>query len=318
MTAVAVDASGQSDTSTSGATARYIIYPGDAVPYLSETLNAPVEGATFSEGRIFVSGRAFDDVAMARVDVGISNSLGQFMSSSGTFSTGERYVTAFLTSPGTPGSQYSYTSPALPGGAYKVRVRPVDNHGFMPAVPQEVNVTVSIPSSNQAPVAQATVSCVENVCSFDGRASTDENAATLTYAWNFGNGRTATGSVPKVTYTAAGTFTVTLTVKDEYAVTATTTLPVTIVEPAGNVAPTAVISPPSCGGLVCNVSGQTSSDPNVGDALTYSWDFGDATVPSTSSAASHTFLAAGTYVVTLRVTDGWGKSTTATVSVTVG
>lgn len=318
VTAVAVDASGQSDTSTSGATARYIIYPGDAVPYLSETLNAPVEGATFSEGRIFVSGRAFDDVAMARVDVGISNSLGQFMSSSGTFSTGERYVTAFLTSPGTPGSQYSYTSPALPGGAYKVRVRPVDNHGFMPAVPQEVNVTVSIPSSNQAPVAQATVSCVENVCSFDGRASTDENAATLTYAWNFGNGRTATGSVPKVTYTAAGTFTVTLTVKDEYAVTATTTLPVTIVEPAGNVAPTAVISPPSCGGLVCNVSGQTSSDPNVGDALTYSWDFGDATVPSTSSAASHTFLAAGTYVVTLRVTDGWGKSTTATVSVTVG
>ena len=193
MTAVAVDASGQSDTSTSGATARYIIYPGDAVPYLSETLNAPVEGATFSEGRIFVSGRAFDDVAMARVDVGISNSLGQFMSSSGTFSTGERYVTAFLTSPGTPGSQYSYTSPALPGGAYKVRVRPVDNHGFMPAVPQEVNVTVSIPSSNQAPVAQATVSCVENVCSFDGRAR-----PTRTPRRSPTPGTSATGARPQV------------------------------------------------------------------------------------------------------------------------
>ncbi len=129
VTAVATDTSGQSDTSTTGATARYLVYPGDAVPYLSPTLNQPVEGSTFPEGRIFVSGRAFDDAAMARVDVGISNSLGQFMSSSGTFSTGERYVTAFLTSPGTPGSQYSYTSPPLPAGAYKVRVRPVDNHG---------------------------------------------------------------------------------------------------------------------------------------------------------------------------------------------
>lgn len=318
VTAVATDTAGQSDTSTTGATARYLVYPGDAVPYLSPTLNQPVEGSAFTEGRIFVSGRAFDDVAMARVDVGISNSLGQFMSSSGTFSTGERYVTAFLTSPGTPGSQYSYTSPPLPAGAYKVRVRPLDNHGFFPAVPQEVNVTVSSPSTNLAPVAQATVSCAENVCSFDGRGSTDETAATLTYAWNFGNGRTATGSVPKLTYTAPGTFTVTLTVKDEYGVAATTSLPVTISEPAANVAPTAVISPPNCGGLVCNFSGLTSTDPNVGDVVTYSWDFGDATLPSTSSGPSHTFLTAGTYVVTLTVKDGWGKSTTATVTVTVG
>ena len=227
-------------------------------------------------------------------------------------------MTAFLTSPGTPGSQYSYTSPPLPAGAYKVRVRPVDNHGFMPAVPQEVNVTVSSPSSNLAPVAQATVSCAENVCSFDGRGSTDENAATLAYAWNFGNGRTATGSVPKLTYTAAGTFTVTLTVKDEYGVAATTTLPVTISEPAGNVAPTAVISPPNCGGLVCNFSGLTSTDPNVGDVVTYSWDFGDATLPSAASGPSHTFLTAGSYLVTLTAKDGWGKSTTATVTVTVG
>ncbi len=188
----------------------------------------------------------------------------------------------------------------------------------MPAVPPEVNVTVSSPSSNLAPVAQATASCAENVCSFDGRGSTDENAATLTYAWNFGNGRTATGSVPKLTYTAAGTLTVTLTVKDEYGVAATTTLPVTIAEPAGNVAPTAVISPPNCGGLVCNFSGLTSTDPNVGDVVTYSWDFGDATLPSTASGPSHPFLAAGSYLVTLTAKDGWGKSTTATVTVTVG
>jgi PKD repeat protein len=101
-------------------------------------------------------------------------------------------------------------------------------------------------------------------------------------------------------------------------VASTTTLPVTIAEPAGNVAPTASVSPPNCAGLVCNFSGLTSTDPNVGDALTYTWDFGDATTPSTSSGPSHTYLTAGTYPVTLTVRDGWGKSSTATVSVTVG
>ena len=53
--------------------------------------------------------------------------------------------------------------------------------------------------------------------------STDENAPTLTYSWNFGNGRTGSGSVPSHTYTSANTYTVTLTVRDEYGLTGTTT-----------------------------------------------------------------------------------------------
>jgi PKD repeat protein len=55
----------------------------------------------------------------------------------------------------------------------------------------------------------------------------------------------------------------------------------------------------------------------VGDTFTYAWDFGDNTA-STSSAVSHTFPAAGTYVVKLIVTDGWGApSVQATKSITV-
>ncbi|OFE14962.1 hypothetical protein BA895_07375 [Humibacillus sp. DSM 29435] len=317
VTAYAVDTVGQQDQSTSGATARYLVFPGDADPYLSDTLRQPVEGSSFTDGRIFVSGRAFDDVAMARLDVGISNSLGQFMNSSGSFSTGERYVTAFLTSPGTPGSQYSFTSPVLPAGSYKVRVRPVDNHGQYPLVNPDVNVTVTQPS-NQPPVASATGSCSANVCSFDARGSTDENVSTLTYSWNYGNGRTGSGPLPTYSYSTPGAFTVTLTVKDEYNATATTTLPVTITEPAGNQAPTAVISPPNCQALVCNFSGATSADPNTGDTFTYAWDFGDLTAQSTSSAPNHTYAASGTYTVTLTTTDGWGKFSTSTKTVTVG
>jgi PKD repeat protein len=109
-----------------------------------------------------------------------------------------------------------------------------------------------------------------------------------------------------------------LTVRDEYGLTGTTIRTVAITEPTGNVAPTPVINQPACAGLVCNISGVGSADPNTGDTFTYLWNFGDGTPTSTSSATSHTFPAAGSYTLTLTVTDGWGKSafTTRVVNVT--
>jgi PKD repeat protein len=266
-----------------------------------------------------VSGRAQDDVGLSEVEVAIVNSAGQYMSSSGSFtSTNESWRSAFLNSPGTPGSNYSYTTPVIPSGAYRVRTRAVDVYGQVQPVPREVNVTVSAPAGNVAPTASFTVSCNQNVCAFDGRGSTDENAPTLTFSWNFGNNRTGSGPIPSHTYTSANTYTVTLTVRDEYGLTGTTTRTVTIAEPAGNVAPIPVINPPACAGLVCNISGVGSADPNTGDTFAYLWNFGDGTPTSTSSASSHTFPSAGTWTVTLTVTDGWGKaaSTSRTVTVT--
>ena len=197
VTAFAFDTAGQQDTSTSGATARYLVYPGDLARRLTENLASPTEGTAFTEARIFVSGRAEDDTAMGSVQVAIVNSAGQYMSSSGSFtSTSESWRSAFLNSPGTPGSNYSYTTPVIPTGAYHGAGPRGRRHGQVQAVPREVNVTVTAPAGNVAPVASFTASCSQNVCSFDGRASTDENAPTLTYSWNFGNGRTGSGSVP--------------------------------------------------------------------------------------------------------------------------
>ena len=60
---------------------------------------------------------------MQRVEVAIVElRQGQYMSSSGTFtSTTASWRTAFLTSPGTPGSNFSYTTPVVPPGAYTVQ-----------------------------------------------------------------------------------------------------------------------------------------------------------------------------------------------------
>ncbi|CAM3267425.1 PKD domain-containing protein [Nocardioides dubius] len=317
VTALAYDSAGQQDSSTSGATARYRIYPGDTPPTLTDNLLSPTEGTLFEDGRIFVSGRAEDNNAMQRVEVGIIDSTGRWMSSSGTFtSTSASWRTAFLTSPGTPGSNFSYTTPVVPAGAYTVRVRAVDNHDLVTDPPSERHVTVTQPPNNP-PVASFTTSCTSNVCTFDARGSTDENAATLTYSWNFGNG-SGSGPLPTRTYTTAGTFTVTLTARDEWGATATATGTVTIVEPAGNQPPTAVFNTPACAGLSCNFSASGSADPNTGDSISVRWNWGDGTADSTSTSPNHVFPSAGTWTVTLTVTDGWGRATTTTRQVTVG
>ncbi len=82
MTAYAVDTVNQLDASP--ATARYRYYPGDLPPTLLPNLASPTDGTAFTESRIFVSGRAEDDIAIAEVEVAIVNAAGQYMSSSGT------------------------------------------------------------------------------------------------------------------------------------------------------------------------------------------------------------------------------------------
>ncbi|PGH45781.1 hypothetical protein COO58_16100 [Micromonospora sp. WMMA1996] len=143
----AVDTAGQQDGSTTGATARYLVYPGDLDPRLEPSVT-PVEGQAYTGGRIVVSGRAVDDVGMQRVELQIANTAGQGMNASGTFSkpgTAGNYpwIAAFLTSPGSPGSNFAYTSPVIPAGTYTVTIRGMDNHGQYQQPPRTVSVTVT-------------------------------------------------------------------------------------------------------------------------------------------------------------------------------
>jgi PKD repeat protein len=314
VTAYAVDTSGQLDTSQSGATARYVIYPGDNPPTVTDNLLSPFDGTVFTEGRIAISGRVEDDIQIASVQVAVIDSLGQSMRGDGSFGGGTSWRNAFINSPGSPGSNFSYTTPVIPAGDYTVLVRGVDHHGFVTDPPAERNVSVTLPA-NDPPVADFTYDCTENVCSFDGRTSTDENPLALTYSWDFGNGG-GSGPIPERTYTAEGVYTVTLTVRDEWGAEATTSQDITIVTPAGNLPPVPALYSPPCDLLTCNFASLGSEDPNEGDVFSLEWDFGDGST-SGSSATSHTYAAPGTYTVTLTLTDGWGAVATATIDVTV-
>ena len=92
---------------------------------------------------------------------------------------------------------------------------------------------------------------------------------------------------------------------------------------AANQPPVAVATAtPSSGPTPLNVSfsGTASSDPDAGDTITYAWDLdGDGAYDdSTSATPTYTYTAAGTYTVSLQVTDNHGATGRASVSVSAG
>jgi len=70
--------------------------------------------------------------------------------------------------------------------------------------------------------------------------------------------------------------------------------------------------------LTVNFSSAGSGDPDTGQTITYSWDFGDGSPPDTSPNPSHTYAANGNYVATLTVTDPYLLTATKTVLIQVG
>ncbi|MFF9867310.1 ThuA domain-containing protein [Streptomyces sp. NPDC013953] len=62
-------------------------------------------------------------------------------------------------------------------------------------------------------------------------------------------------------------------------------------------------------------AGTTDAD---GDTLTYSWDFGDGSAPSTAAHPTHTYRRNGTYTATVTAEDPTGRTGSASVHVVVG
>jgi PKD repeat protein len=165
---------------------------------------------------------------------------------------------------------------------------------------------------NTAPVAEFTFECAQLACTFTD-ASSDADGSVASRQWDFGDGGTATSLDPAHTYEEPGTFEVTLTVTDNADESHTVTHSVTVGSTPNQ--PPAASFTVSCTNLHCAFT-QTASDPD-GSIQSYSWDFGDegtATAPN----PEHDYAAAGTFAVTLTVTDERGSSGNVTQEVTVG
>jgi chitodextrinase len=176
---------------------------------------------------------------------------------------------------------------------------------------------------NAAPVADADgpyVADEGDTVTFDGGNSLDLDGNGLLYRWDFdGDGvwETDYSSDPFATYVWnddwSGTATLEVSNGSE---TNTATASVTI----NNVAPIAVIDlvttpTPLMPGDIVTFNG-SAFDPGILDKLTFEWDFGDG-ASALGADASHSFSTAGTYTISLNVTDDDGGFTSATCLLSV-
>lgn len=99
-----------------------------------------------------------------------------------------------------------------------------------------VTIDSTAPPPNTAPTASFTSSCTNLSCSFSGSGSTDADGSITSYAWELGDGTTATGAAVEHTYATAGDRTVRLTVTDDDGATASAERTVTVTSAAAPLA----------------------------------------------------------------------------------
>ena len=151
---------------------------------------------------------------------------------------------------------------------------------------------------------------------FDASRSQDTDGTIDGYAWEFGDGATASVPIVAHTYDRGGVFAVKLTVTDDDGATATATLTVTATAGTGMRPPVAsfTVSPESGEApLTVELDARASRDPD-GRIVLHSWALG-GDAQATGPTYRHTYSDVGVYDITLTVVDddGLQASTTKTV-----
>lgn len=207
--------------------------------------------------------------------------------------------------------QHTYTGT----GTFTATLSVTDADGIMDQ--QSLAITVNSPGNN-APVAIASASpvlgSVPLLVRFRGSNSTDDNGV-VSYAWDFGDGNSASIADPQHTYTSVGSFTAMLTVTDAMGITAQQTLDITA-NPINQAPVASFTADPTNGNaaLTVNLDASISTDDN--GVTSYRWDFGDGTFGN-GARTMHLYNAPGIYTIQLTVSDNEGLSSTDTKTVTV-
>lgn len=194
--------------------------------------------------------------------------------------------TSVLTNP-----SHTYITP----GSFTVRLIVTGGAGCRDTITKVNSITIG--SVNAA------FTCANNICINSPLSITNTSAPVpASVAWDFGDGNTSTQTNPVHTYTSAGNFMIRL-IANFGACSDTFFKPVTVMDkPATNFTGinTAACRPPLTVAF-------TNTTPGAGNS--FNWDFGDGNT-STLPNPSHTYLSAGSFDVTLIVTNALGCSDT--------
>jgi len=209
------------------------------------------------------------------------------------------------------GSPVTHTFPSSQL-SWNVTLATMDANGATTSTTQQITLVFVAP-----PVASFTesVSTVPTgtIISFDASGSTSGGTIT-SYSWDFGDSSSGTGVTTNHSYAVAGNYTVTLTITDSNGKTASSTSLKVIQDRPPTAAFTFTPTGPITGQTV-SFDASSSSDTD-GSIVAYAWNFGDLTTGS-GVTTSHVYTSAGTFNITLIVTDNSGSTGTASASITV-
>ena len=191
---------------------------------------------------------------------------------------------------------------ALPG-TYTVTLNVTDADGLWDTVSRDVTVSGSL----IPPVAcfSLLLNGAQERIEVDAGCSSDADGTIVSYAWDWGDGSPAgSGLTTTHAYAANGSYTVTLTVTDDDALTDALTQAASWFPPWACFSATQLIWDVTVDGG-CSVDGD-------GAITAYAWDWGDGSPAGSGVTAGHTYNARGTYTIRLAVTDADGFVRTAT------
>ena len=170
--------------------------------------------------------------------------------------------------------------------------------GVLPGSRIAIEPVPGVPPTAVA-TANPTSAGVGEAISFDGSASTDPDGTIVGYAWDFGDGTTATGASASHAYASAGTFVARLTVTDDDGATAAATVSVTVTD----------TTPPTI-----SIGGGVFTPAVSADVVRVEWYFdgGLATVTTTPpfSYTLNLTPVSGSHTLTARALDAAGNTTT--------
>ena len=188
---------------------------------------------------------------------------------------------------------HAYASPGL----FLVNLTVTDDEGLQDAA--NATVTVNAPpfatfTANPSPANPG------QVVTFNASGSADDGTI-VSYDWEFGDGNVASGLEVTHAYATSGTYDVVLTITDDMGLSDRDTQSLRINAPpvAGFTANPSPVNPGQA------VTFDASATLDDGPVAGYAWDFGDGNV-ATGSLVTHAYAVAGTYTVTLNVTDDLG------------
>jgi gliding motility-associated-like protein len=147
----------------------------------------------------------------------------------------------------------------------------------------------------------------DTVCTNAGTSFTDQSVSAVAWSWDLGDGTTSASNSPVHTYPVSGTYPVSLIVTNVFGCTDT-------------IAHTITVNPNPVSSFTASTACHTyptAFTDNSTAAVSWSWDFGDATALDTTQSPTHVYANPGNYNVTLLVTNVFGCTNSSLQTVTV-